>query len=44
MSDQRKNLERALSGVVNGLERKIAFIAWLNDELALRRASKAILV
>lgn len=44
MSESRIRLENALRGVHNGLERKMAFMAWLNDELAARYASKAILV
>ena len=44
MSDSRERLESALRDAANGVERKIAFVAWLNDELALRRASKAVLV
>lgn len=44
MSDSRSRLERALRGVTNNVDRKMGFIAWLNDELVLRHASKAILV
>lgn len=44
MSESRERLERTLRNVHNGLDRKMAFLAWLNDELAIRHASKAILV
>lgn len=44
MPTPREKLESSLLRIQNGVDRKIAFLAWLNDELALRQASKAVLV